>query len=96
MKNKKTIAPARIYLQRKRYDDPYSETTWCADRIDDHNVEYVRADVHNREVRRLKKIIKLWDEATQNNPLRVLQELNLRNEARASTRLDDCTQCEES
>jgi hypothetical protein len=43
--------PERIYLQR--HDDcvaedcgPHGEdTTWCSDKINEHDVEYIRADL---------------------------------------------------
>lgn len=43
--------PKRIYLQR--HDDcvadncgPHGEdTTWCSDKINEHDVEYIRADL---------------------------------------------------
>jgi hypothetical protein len=43
--------PERIYLQRHEdcvADDcgPHGEdTTWCSDKINEHDVEYVRADI---------------------------------------------------
>ena len=37
-------APNRIWLQSWS-DDPGVETTWCADRINDDDVEYVRVDI---------------------------------------------------
>lgn len=49
--------PERIYLQRDWGcvdDTPHEETTWCAEKIHDVDVEYVRADI----VERLREQIK--------------------------------------
>jgi hypothetical protein len=37
-------APKRIWLQ---WEDHLGESTWCADPINDEDVEYVRADLHD-------------------------------------------------
>jgi len=53
--------PERIYLQRDEYCvgeecGPHgSETTWSADRINDGDVEYVRADIANRLREQLRR-----------------------------------------
>ncbi len=58
--NGKTIAPSKIYLQRRLYEVSHHDATWCADKIDDHNVEYVRADLPRRRIRELERQIKEW------------------------------------
>lgn len=44
-------APKRIWLQHDPENDggPFNEAhevTWCADKINDNDIEYVRADLH--------------------------------------------------
>ncbi len=100
MKPKKKIAPARIYLQRRLYDDRpdhNSDITWCSDQIDKTDVEYVRADIFKREQRRLKKQIEAWKACHQVSSKRsdFLTKHLLTEEARASCALDGETQCEE-
>ncbi len=51
-------APSRIYLQVGDDAEPpinYSESTWCADRINDSDVEYVRADLATSSVERTRQ-----------------------------------------
>lgn len=50
-----TRAPERIYLQRDETDE--FTWTWCADRINDEDVEYVRADVVAGERDALRKAL---------------------------------------
>ncbi len=106
MKPKKKIAPARIYLQRRLYDDRpdhNSDITWCSDQIDKTDVEYVRADILKREQRRLNGIIAAWkslSDPVDKTPkhataLYTFQENQVSIEARASCALDGETQCEE-
>lgn len=48
-------APSRIYLQvgeDAESLDHYSESTWCADRINESDVEYVRADLSEEALHR--------------------------------------------
>lgn len=56
----KSDTPERIYLQagddRDTFDD-MDGVTWCKDQINDSDIEYVRADVHdiaNAEITRLQ------------------------------------------
>ena len=50
--------PKRIYLQLgpekvergDKFSD-YAEVTWCADKIDDADIEYIRADLVKAKVR---------------------------------------------
>lgn len=49
--------PQRIYLQQEERA-PYkehSEVTWCADKINEHDVEYVRIDLFNSLKARLRR-----------------------------------------
>ena len=51
-------APARIYLQAGELtgDTPWSdlfEVTWCQDKVGDHDVEYIRTDLHAAGIERL-------------------------------------------
>ncbi len=55
MKVKKNVAPARIYLQY--YAGCPDEKTWCEDKINSNDVEYVRADLHRKTVKQLRKAI---------------------------------------
>ena len=46
-------APKRIYLQHdpENTGEPFSEAnevTWCTDKINDNDIEYVRADLARR------------------------------------------------
>ena len=48
--------PERIWLQpgephdlvESFHDLPMSEVSWCSDQIDEHDIEYVRADLYER------------------------------------------------
>ncbi len=40
-----TERPKRIYLQRPDDDDDDSDATWCEDRIEPSDTEYIRADL---------------------------------------------------
>ena len=53
--------PERIYLQLGNEDiepsakfSDYGDVTWCADKIDENDVEYVRADIVRAERKRRK------------------------------------------
>lgn len=56
-------APAAIYLQccdAEHCEVPFSEhegTTWCADKINDLDVEYVRADLVNDDTALLRQAL---------------------------------------
>jgi hypothetical protein len=63
--------PARIYLQQEEVA-PYkehSEVTWCADRINKRDVEYVRIDLFNSLKARLKRRYVKMD--TEDGPVTV-------------------------
>lgn len=60
MKTKRKTAPARIWLLKA---DP--EITWHED-LGDGDTEYVRIDIHKREVSRLKRIVNMWNDLSQN------------------------------
>jgi hypothetical protein len=45
--------PERIWLQWDLDEDPVNERTWCADKINDSDTEYVRA----AEIERLRKLM---------------------------------------
>jgi hypothetical protein len=45
-------APERIWLQGY-----FGESTWCDHQIHDDDVEYVRADIHEAEVARLRALL---------------------------------------
>lgn len=53
-----TKAPGKIYLQVDPDDegmddiDWTAEITWCQDKINDNDVEYIRADLVKQEVRK--------------------------------------------
>lgn len=50
--------PARIFLQREEREDypgPGSEVTWCSEAINPNDVEYVRVDLYNSLLARLRK-----------------------------------------
>ena len=52
-------APAKIYLQRgddlKAGDGHWEGETWCADAINENDVEYIRADLVKARIKRAKK-----------------------------------------
>ncbi len=52
------VAPGRIWLQWDLDDDPVNEQTWCVDKINDSDAEYVRANEIERLLEKNKKIIK--------------------------------------
>ena len=56
MSNIRTF-PSRIYLQQEEVAPflEHAEITWCSDKINDHDVEYVRVDLYNSLLARLRK-----------------------------------------
>ena len=55
-------APARIYLQAGELTDdtPFADlfkVTWCQDQVGDHDVEYMRTDLHAAEIERLRAVL---------------------------------------
>lgn len=50
--------PERIWLQGDGLDGTYYET-WCQDKINDTDTEYVRGDIHQAELERLKKKLEI-------------------------------------
>ncbi len=48
-------APDRIWLHRRDPEDGFgAESTWSEDQIEDWDVEYIRADIHDRRADRLR------------------------------------------
>ena len=45
--------PGKIYLQY--YDEDQPETTWCEDKINDNDVEYIRKDLVVAQYERIDK-----------------------------------------
>ena len=58
--------PARIWLQRAEREDFHEahEVTWCQDKINDGDVEYVRIDLFNSINARLKRALEQESEGT--------------------------------
>ena len=42
--------PKKIYLQVEPEDDIHEGITWCEDRINDTDIEYIRADLAKEKV----------------------------------------------
>lgn len=57
-------APAKIYLQRgddlKARDGHWEGETWCADKINARDVEYIRADLVKARVERARNQLPPW------------------------------------
>lgn len=52
------IAPERIYLQDEGVALPdYDGVTWCVDRINDNDTEYVRKDIHERQLTETRRLL---------------------------------------
>ena len=70
-----TDAPERIWLQdagdyavaKRAMDD----LTWCYMPIDEHDTEYIRADIHEAEVLRLREALREIVEHTRNSGIEV-------------------------
>lgn len=57
-------APRKIYLQigDHNYDDlDHEEVTWCSDRNDDSDIEYIRTDINEEMLEALKKDCKRFE-----------------------------------
>ncbi len=73
--------PERIYLQREDDDASPEETTWCRDKINDSDIEYVRADLRDTQLgERDKRIAELeagaaWDLRRQTEQNQRIDEL---------------------
>lgn len=61
MSDRKPIeAPERIYLQwYPTYDGSESDCTWCSDKIDDNDTEYIRADKYAELKKNLEIAVRL-------------------------------------
>lgn len=52
-------APERIYLQVEDFDETEFdyETTWCDDKINDDDIEYIRSDTAERQKREIADMV---------------------------------------